>query len=60
MKVGQSNTQLMAELLRQHQQVIHQQNLKEFERLNRQHQERFKTQECNRQWIKDGHVDVMV
>lgn len=60
MKVGQSNTQLMAELLRQHQQVIHQQNIKEFERLNRQHQERFKTQECTRQWIKDGHVDVMV
>lgn len=44
-----------ANMLREAQRVIHQQNLKELQKLNRQHQEAIKVQ-----WIKNGHVDVMV
>ena len=44
-----------ANMLREYQRVIHQQNLKELEKLNRQQQEVLKAQ-----WIKNGHVDVMV
>ncbi len=44
-----------AKMLWEAQRVIHQQNLKELQKLNRQHQEVIRVQ-----WIKNGHVDVMV
>jgi rRNA-processing protein FCF1 len=44
-----------ANMLREYQRVIHQQNLKELEKLNRQHQEKIKAQ-----WVKANSVDVMV
>jgi DNA-binding transcriptional regulator YbjK len=44
-----------ANMLKEYNKVIHQQNLKELEKLNRQRQETIKAQ-----WIKNGHVDVMV
>jgi rRNA-processing protein FCF1 len=44
-----------AEMLREYQKVIHQQNLKELEKLNRQNEEKFKAQ-----WVKPNSVDVLV
>jgi rRNA-processing protein FCF1 len=44
-----------ANMLREYQKVIHQQNLKELEKLNRQNQEKIRVQ-----WIKANSVDVMV
>lgn len=44
-----------ANMLREYQRVIHQQNLKELEKLNRQTQEKIKTQ-----WVKANSVDVYV
>lgn len=44
-----------ANMLKEYQKVIHQQHLKELQKLNRQHQKTIKVQ-----WIKDGHVDVYV
>lgn len=47
--------QVNAAMLREQQRVIHQQNLKELEKLNRQNQEKIKTQ-----WVKANSVDVYV
>ena len=44
-----------ANLLREYQRVLHQQHLKDLERLNRQAQEKIKAQ-----WIRADSVDVMV
>jgi rRNA-processing protein FCF1 len=44
-----------AQMLREYQRVIHQQNLKELEKLNRQNEEKFKAQ-----WIKPDSVNVLV
>jgi len=44
-----------ANMLREYQRVIHQQNLKELEKLNRQTQEKIKAQ-----WVKANSVDVYV
>jgi len=44
-----------ANMLREYQRVIHQQNLKELEKLNRQTQEKIKAQ-----WVKATSVDVYV
>ena len=44
-----------ANMLREYQRVIHQQNLKELEKLNHQCQEKIKAQ-----WVKANSVDVMV
>lgn len=51
--------QYNANLLREHQRVIHQQNLKEFERLNRQADLRHKT-ECDKRVLKSNRVDIYV
>ncbi len=47
--------QVNAAMLREHQRVIHQQNLKELQKLNRQTEEKIKTQ-----WVKANSVDVYV
>ena len=44
-----------ANLLREYQRVLHQQHLKDLERLNRQAQEKIKAQ-----WVRADSVDVMV
>lgn len=44
-----------AQMLREYQRVIHQQNLKELEKLNRQKEEQFKAQ-----WIRPDSVNVLV
>lgn len=44
-----------ANMLKEYQKVIHQQNLKELEKLNRQTEEKFKAQ-----WVKTGSVDIYV
>jgi hypothetical protein len=47
------------EMLREAQRVIHQQNLKAFEKLNRQLDEKHKVQ-CAKQVLKTNSVDVYV
>ena len=44
-----------ANMLREYQRVLHQQHLKELEKLNRQTQEKIKAQ-----WVKANSVDVMI
>jgi hypothetical protein len=44
-----------ANMLREYQRVLHQQHLKDLEKLNRQTQETIKAQ-----WVKANSVDVMV
>jgi hypothetical protein len=44
-----------ANMLREYQRVLHQQHLKDLEKLNRQTQEKIKAQ-----WVKVDSVDVMV
>ena len=44
-----------ANMLREYQKVIHQQHLKDLEKLNRQTQEEIKAQ-----WVRADSVDVMV
>lgn len=44
-----------AQMLREYQKVIHQQNLKELEKLNRQNEEKFKAQ-----WVRPDSVNVLV
>lgn len=51
--------QYNVELLREAQRVIHQQNLKAFEKLNRQIDEKHKAQ-CIKQVLKTNSVDVYV
>jgi hypothetical protein len=47
------------QLLKETQRVIHQQNLKEFEKLNRQIDTKHKVQ-CDKQVLKANSVDVYV
>ncbi len=47
--------QYNANLLREYQRVLHQQHLKDLEKLNRQTQETIKAQ-----WVRADSVDVMV
>jgi hypothetical protein len=51
----QSNAQMLAE----QQRIIHQQNLKQLERLNRQADQQEKFQEIKTHWVKVNQVDVM-
>jgi len=44
-----------ANMIREYQKVIHQQHLKDLEKLNRQTQEKIKAQ-----WVRADSVDVMV
>jgi hypothetical protein len=44
-----------ANMLREYQRVLHQQHLKDLEKLNRQAQEKIKAQ-----WVRPDSVDVMV
>jgi DNA-binding transcriptional regulator YbjK len=44
-----------ANMIREYQRVIHQQHLKELEKLNRQTEEKFKAQ-----WVRPDSVDVYV
>lgn len=47
--------QYNANMLREYQKVIHQQHLKDLEKLNRQTEEKIKAQ-----WVRADSVDVMV
>lgn len=51
----QSNAQMLAE----QQRIIHQQNMKQLERLNRQADQQEKLQEVKTHWVKVNQVDVM-
>ena len=51
----QSNAQMLAE----QQRIIHQQNLKQLERLNRQADQQQNIQEIKTHWVKVNQVDVM-
>ena len=51
----QSNAQMLAE----QQRIIHQQNLKQLERLNRQADQQEKFQEIKTHWVKVNQLDVM-
>lgn len=51
----QSNAQMLAE----QQRIIHQQNMKQLERLNRQADQQEKFQEIKTHWVKVNQVDVM-
>lgn len=50
--------QANGQMLKEAQRVIRQQNLKEFEQLNRQAQKQIKDQQLKSQWIKPNSVDV--
>ena len=52
--------QANANMLREAQQVIHQKNLKELQRLNYQKEQACKAQQVKSQWVKTNSVDVMV
>ena len=52
--------QANANMLREVQQVIHQKNLKELQRLNHQKEQACKVQQVKNQWIRANSVDVMV
>jgi hypothetical protein len=52
--------QINANMLREAQRVMHQQNLKQLEILNRQAELAHKTKEIKTQWVKPNSVDVMV
>ena len=52
--------QINANMLREAQRVVHQQNLKQLEILNRQAELAHKTKEIKTQWVKPNSVDVMV
>ena len=49
-----------ANMLREAQQVIHQKNLKELQRLNHQKEQACKVQQVKNQWVRANSVDVMV
>jgi len=51
--------QINANMLREAQRVMHQQNLKQLEILNRQAELAHKTKEIKTQWVKPNSVDVM-
>ena len=50
--------QINANMLREAQRVMHQQNLKQLEILNRQTELAHKTKEIKTQWVKPNSVDV--
>jgi len=50
--------QINANMLRESQRVMHQQNLKQLEILNRQAELAHKTKEIKTQWVKPNSVDV--
>jgi hypothetical protein len=50
--------QINANMLREAQRVVHQQNLKQLEILNRQAELAHKTKEIKTQWVKPNSVDV--
>jgi len=52
--------QANANMLREAQQVIHQKNLKELQRLNHQKEQACKVQQIKSQWARPNSVDVMV
>jgi hypothetical protein len=52
--------QANANMLREIQQVIHQKNLKELQRLNHQKEQACKVQQVKNQWVRANSVDVMV
>jgi hypothetical protein len=52
--------QANANMLREAQQVIHQKNLKELQRLNHQKEQACKVQQVKNQWVRANSVDVMV
>ena len=52
--------QINANMLREAQRVVRQQNLKQLEILNRQAELAHKTKEIKTQWVKPNSVDVMV
>lgn len=52
--------QANANMLREAQQVIHQKNLKEMQRLNHQKEQACKVQQIKSQWVRANSVDVMV
>jgi hypothetical protein len=52
--------QANANMLREVQQVIHQKNLKELQRLNHQKEQACKVQQVKNQWVRANSVDVMV
>lgn len=49
-----------ANMLREAQQVIHQKNLQELQRLNHQKEQAHKVQQIKNQWARPTSVDVMV
>lgn len=52
--------QVNANMLREAQQIIHQKNLKELQRLNHQKEQACKVQQVKDQWARANSVDVMV
>ena len=52
--------QANANMLREAQQVIHQKNLKELQRLNHQKEQACKVQQVKNQWVRANSVDVLV
>jgi hypothetical protein len=50
--------QINANMLREAQRVMHQQNLKQLEILNKQAELAHKTKEIKTQWVKPNSVDV--
>ena len=52
--------QANANMLREVQQVIHQKNLKELQRLNHQKEQACKVQQVKNQWVRANSVDVMI
>lgn len=53
-----STYQANANMLKEAQRVIHQQNLKELQILNRQAELAHKTKQIKAQWVKPNSVDV--
>lgn len=53
-----STYQSNAQMLREQQRVLHQQNLKQLERLNCQADQQQKVQEIKTHWVKVNQVDV--
>lgn len=54
-----STYQSNAQMLREQQMVLHQQHIKQLERLNRQADQQQKLQEVKTHWVKVNQVDVM-
>ena len=50
--------QTNAQMLREQQRIIHQQNLKQFERLNVQAEQQQKTLDIKTHWVKVNQVDI--